>query len=229
MKSNIKKSRESFAYPFFTIIIFSITIWLLWLTATNIPERQRAQLYTKFFFSNIQFKENESYGSPLLFAKPNSKGFSTDYNINLKDNSNIEFIPPQSPIFQEIDSEKLKASTPTAENIVKKTIAPELINEDNRRQTNQNIDKMISLSKNLKKLNFKIDTKKIDLNINKSRYAFYTVQINTEGMIKHIFIEKTNLTNEQIIMLNKVIMTATLNIPKKDELGHIKFFFKNND
>jgi len=229
MTSNIKKHRESFGYPFFTIVIFSATIWLLWLTATSVPEHQRAQLHTKFFFSDIQFKENESYGSPLLFAKPSSKGFSADYNINLKDNSNIEFIPAQSPIFQKIDSQKLKATTPPAENIVKKTITPELINKHNRRQTNKNVEKMISLSKNLKELNFKIDTKKIDLNINKSSYAFYNVQINTEGMINHIFIEKTNLTKEQIVLLNRILLSAKLDIPKKDEIGHIKFFFKNNE
>jgi len=229
MKSNIKKSRESFVYPFLSIVIFSITIWLLWLTATNVPERHRFPLYTKFFFSNIPFKENESYGSPLLFAKPSSKGFSADYNINLKDNSTIEFIPSQSPIFQKLNLAKLKASTPTAENLVKKNIEPNLIHKANKQQANQNFEKMMSISKNLKALNFKIDNTKLNLKTNKSRYAFYTVQIDVDGIIKHIFIEKTNLSKEQIVQLNRIILSATLDIPLKDEIGHIKFFFKNTD
>ncbi len=228
MKSNIKKHKEYFGYPFFTIVIFSALIWILWLTATNVPDGKRIPLNTKFFFSNIQFQENEAYGSPLLFAKPSSKGFSADYNINLRDNSNIEFISSQSPIFQKLDSKNLKVSTPTAENIVKKTIKPELLNNNNERQFNNNHEKMISLSKNLKRLNFKIDMEKLNLNISKSRYAFYSVEINTEGMINHIFVEKTNLTSEQIVKLNKVIVSAAFDIPEKNQIGQIKFFFKNN-
>jgi hypothetical protein len=229
MKSNIKKHRESFGFPFFTIVIFSTFIWLLWLTTTNVQEGKRIPIKTKFLFSNIQFQENESYGSPLLFAKPSSKGFSADYHINLKDNSNIEFIPTQSPIFHKLDAEKLKTSTPNAENIVKKTIAPEILNKTNQRQPNHNLEKMVSLSKNLKELKFKIDTEKLNLNINKSRYAFYTVDINSDGVIDHIFVEKTNLSNEHIVELNKAMVSAEFDTPEKNEIGQIKFFFKNNE
>jgi hypothetical protein len=223
-----KQYKESFGYPFIAILICSIAMWFLWLTISNIPEKQREQSTTNFFFTNVQLQENESYGSPLLFAKPSEKGFSANYNF--KENFNIDFIPAQTPIFQSLKSDSLKTVTPYSENIVKKTISPNLVNipGDNRNQ--KQVHKQISISENLKKLNFTVDMGNFTLNeMKKNRYAICTVLIPAKGTIEHIFFEKTNLTKEQLVQLNRAILSSKFDRPKEEEMGLIKFFFKNGD
>ncbi|MDA3799068.1 MAG: hypothetical protein PF692_08305 [Kiritimatiellae bacterium] len=220
---------SNFRYPLFGILAFSVGIWFMWFTVNTAPQKTRIQNTTKFFFSNIPFKERDSYARPLLFAKPSAKGFAANYNnLNLKEKSNIEFLEDQKPIFESIETETLRAKTPAVDNTIKKTIIPNLLYDNHKRSSLKPEHLELSMSKNLKKLNLTIDMSTPALqNMPNNKYAICSIQLGSNGLLEHIFFDKTNLSKDERFILNRVIQTAKFDTPEEQANGQIKIFIKN--